>query len=273
MLTRNQQGSFTQMPTIDLVEKESNEIDAQANLYTLYRFSDKENSKEKLNHANKFYCLDNYLSIFGTKNLFLFANNCEKETILKIKERNIALIETKPGNVESFSSALSFAVAHFMNKDSVYFLEDDYLHLPDSKIVLLEGLKIADYATLYDHPDKYIDFSLGGMNRFIKNGGETSRVLLTKSSHWKETHSTTMTFAVSIKTLREDNFFWKKYKRNSFALFGQLEGRPWGFEDKLKKFFGIEQPKQYRRLISCVPGRATHCEKAWLSPLVDWTKV
>ena len=31
--------------------------------------------------------------------------------------------------------------------------------------------------------------------------------------------------------------------------------------------------RKKRLLISCVPGRATHCEPKLLSPLTDWTKI
>ena len=48
-------------------------------------------------------------------------------------------------------------------KDLIYFVEDDFLHKDNCREILLEGLRLgAEYASLYDHPDKYLDPSKGG---------------------------------------------------------------------------------------------------------------
>ena len=40
----------------------------------------------------------------------------------------------------------------------LFLLEDDFLHKPGSKKLLLEGLlNYNGYITLYDHPDKYLN--------------------------------------------------------------------------------------------------------------------
>ncbi len=241
--------------------------------FTFYRLSDRGNGKKMLQHATKLYCLENYLSVFGKENLFVIADNCERETISKIEEKGVVPLVTALGNSGSFLYALDLALTRLDDEDYVYFVEDDYLHLPGSRELLKEGLEIADYATVYDHPDKYVNFSGGGSNPFVQDGGELSRVLLTKSTHWKETNSTPMTFAVSVKILREDQAFWKGYKKNSFRLFCQLRGEPRGGVDKIKRILFGRRPKKPRRIVSSIPGRSTHCETAWLSPFVDWTKV
>ena len=70
---------------------------------------------------------------------------------------------------------------------------------------------IADYVTLYDHPDKYMDHDKGGPNPYISNGGEVTRLVKTDNSHWKLTNSTTMTFASKVNTLKQDRDIWMKH--------------------------------------------------------------
>jgi hypothetical protein len=152
-------------------------------------------------------------------------------------------------------------------EDYVYFVENDYIHRPNSMSALMEGLKIADYVTLYDHPDKYVD----GINPQIKDGGERSKVFLTKSSHWKITNSTTMTFASKVSTLQRDRFVFKifsvgiiKTKISLLKKF-QRKGTPNDY-----RIFSILIKLKSRKLISPIPGFSTHGESRYISPLVDW---
>jgi hypothetical protein len=243
---------------------------------TIYRLSDKGNIKHKLSHATKLHCLENYISIFGKQDLILFADNCEHETISAIRKLGIQPVEISLGNAGSWRHAAEYAISNFEDEDAVYLLEDDYLHLPGARQVLLEGIQIADYVSLYDHPDKYINHEDGGPNPHIKSGGELSRVLISASSHWKTTNSTTMTFAVKVKTLREDYAIWKRHVINlplDFPAFSVLQKNPVSPKGKLFSLLGIQQPVRPRVVISSLPAKATHVESNWLAPLIEWTNV
>jgi len=263
-------------------------------LYTLYRISDGSNIKEKLKHADKIHCLKNYLSVFGHKGLIVFTDNCKEKTITDIKALNVNLIELNGlGNANSFKYILDYAIKNFNSSDYVYFLEDDYLHIEGAKETLLEGLEIADYVTLYDHPDKYVSYKNGGDNDYIIDNGEESKVFLTKSSHWKITNSTTMTFAASVKTLISDYKEWSYYKSKDYEAFQRISGHPLRFitkfqvlknktgknikvEKKIKnalKFFKNLIIGKNKVLIVSIPGKSTHIEVKYLSPLIDWNSV
>ena len=138
----------------------------------------------------------------------------------------------------------------------MYFIENDYLHKPDSKKILEEGFLLgASFVSLYDHPDKYLDPSKGG-NPYCKGNAEDTRVYLTDSVHWKITNSTTMTFAARVKTLKKVNEIMKKHTigtyPNDFNMFTELR-------------------EKNELLVTPLPGYATHGETAWLSPLTNWS--
>jgi len=236
----------------------------------LMRVSDAGNPKKpKLPFATPLYCLDNCRHVFGQDRLTVFADNCSPQTLQAIRERGLEPLEISLGNAGAFRHVLEFALERFSGHDRLYLLEDDYLHLPSAPALLEEGLDIADYVTLYDHPDKYLNAGDGGPNPFIREGGELGRVLLTKSAHWKTTNSTTMTFAVKAEVLAEDAPVWRKFAARSFEGFSFLQGRPQNLGQALRRMFSAH-PR--RRLVSSLPGAATHCELAWLAPLIPWNE-
>jgi hypothetical protein len=91
----------------------------------------------------------------------------------------------------SFRAALDLA-SKGDPEDIVCFLEDDYA-VSSSWILLAEGLELADYVTLYDHPDKYSDT--------YKN---VPCMVYKSSRHWRTTPSTTNSYAMRRKTLVKD---------------------------------------------------------------------
>jgi hypothetical protein len=122
---------------------------------------------------------------------------------------------------------------------------------------LPEGLAHADYVTGFDHPDKYIADELGG-NPLVTGGGEETRVLLTRSSHWKYTNSTTMTFMARVATLRQDREVFHRHCGTGYPYDYQL----------FRELCGAG-----RRLASTIPAQSTTLELPHIGPLVDWEAV
>jgi hypothetical protein len=258
-------------------------------LFVYYRISDKGRPKEKLPNGDRYCCMKNAVKEFDAENMHVIADNCGKETLDFIRSftgEGLTLEETSLGNSASFMYMIDKIIKTNKENDLVYLLEDDYLHLPNSKNVLLEGLAIADYVTLYDHPDKYIPEKNGG-NPFNYKQLQKTRVHLTKSTHWRETNSTTMTFACRVKTLIADYKIWKKYTRfktpqdfNAFCEITQNNANDmcaFFFKFKKKLFFILFcnrlRCKKMKRLISTLPAYATHTEVLYLAPIINWEKV
>ena len=212
-----------------------------------YRISDNSYEKQKLPGTSKETCLMNFVQAFAdvifpegpeTKNppIRIIADNCSRKTNKMLQQSGLPMTITSLGNAGSFRHALDLALEE--NDDEViYFVEDDYLHLPKAPKLIEEGIKRCDYLTLYDHPDKY--------TRYYE-GGETSKVIKTESSHWRYTASTCMTFASTVKTLKEDQEVWKKHTEGDHPydhqIFSELDNR---------------------RLAVCIPGAACHTDLAF----------
>jgi hypothetical protein len=233
-------------------------------MHVLYRISDNGYVKPKFENATKQRCLLNLLEQWPLEEVTVFADKCVPETMdflmdyAEVTGLRVHDISTNP-NAGSSSGTWRIVrdwALDLPDEEIVYFVEDDYLHLDMSRTCLLEGVERADYVTLYDAPDKYVPASKGGNPLIGDDGADETKVILTKSHHWRLTNSTTMTFACKVHTLREDNDTWKKYTSGThphdFQCF--LELRQYG-----------------RALISPIPTLSTHCEPAWAAPLMDWS--
>jgi hypothetical protein len=225
----------------------------------IYRISDAGYKKIKPDYINNERCLRNAAYVFDQEanDWSIIADNISDPTYQMItsyvKSAKIKKVSVGHG-AGTFNLALDEALS-LDDNEIVYFIENDYLHKLDSMKILLEGFTTgADYVSLYDHPDKYID----GANPFVESGGEVTRVLLTESCHWKLTNSTTMTFAAKVKTLKEDESILREFTNGSY---------PRDFD----MFLALRE--KGRSLITSIPGYSTHGETAWLSPLTDWSKI
>ena len=223
----------------------------------IYRISDTGYNKVKPAYINNEACLRNAIEMFPwfEHNWTILADNISEETRGMIKkyisEKFIIDISVGHG-AGTFNLALDKALT-YEDDEIVYFLENDYLHKQNSDKILLEGFNVGySYVALYDHPDKYID----GANPYVEDGGEITRVMLSKSCHWKITNSTTMTFAAKVKTLKEDEEILRKYTLGEY---------PRDFE----MFLALREKEH--GLITPIPGYSTHGETAWLTPLTDWS--
>ena len=228
----------------------------------IYRISDAGYSKVKPEYVNNELCLKNFCNVFFDQiyNILVIADNCSDDTIAMIKKYidpvNIRKVSVGHG-AGTFNLALDMAL-RYDDETIIYFVENDYLHKQGSPRILVEGLQLGyGYVSLYDHPDKYINKQNGG-NPFIEDGGEVTRVMLTNSCHWKLTNSTTMTFASTVGTLREDESILREFTKGSY---------PRDFE----MFLALRENQ--KGLLTPIPGYSTHGETAWLTPLIDWSKI
>jgi hypothetical protein len=164
------------------------------------------------------------------------------------QEENVRIINAG-GEAKSFIETLNIVKNTPHRKgEIIYFLEDDYLHKPNWDKVLLEAFTLgADYVTLYDHADKYMDFY-----RDFR-----TKVLHTESCHWMATPSTTNTFAVEYSTLMND---FETHTKYSTDVEPSLDHQ---------KFLDLAQQKG-RVVVSSIPGYSTHCQQDLLSPCIDW---
>ena len=220
-------------------------------LRSFYRISDCSYPKPKLAGATKAVCLDNFLSVFAGSPVTVLADNCDAATLgllddLLSQGRVAEVVRTSFGNAGAFRRAMELACGVEDPATPVYLAEDDYLHLRGSPQLIREGLACAQYVTLYDHPDKY---------RAEYDGGEVSKVVRTRSSHWRFTVSTCMTFATTAGQLRQDADVWLKW----------TEG-PHPFDHKAF----AELRERGRRLAVCIPGAACHTDLTYSRMIGDY---
>lgn len=225
----------------------------------IYRISDAGYKKEKPDYINNETCLKNATTIFKDADWLVIADNVSLPTENMIRnyvaEDLINWVSVGHG-AGTFNLALNEALT-YNDDDIVYFIENDYLHKPESVKILKEGFELgASFVALYDHPDKYLDPSKGG-NPYCEGGGEDTRVYLTDSCHWKITNSTTMTFASKVSTLKRVESILRKHTVGTHP-------------DDFEMFLELRQLGEL--LITPLPGYATHGETRWLSPLTDWSK-
>lgn len=217
-----------------------------------YRFSDKGKCPGEYGYGiNKWKCLTSYLNLFPEIDHSFILDSCEPLTIKRFeniaKSLQKASIEiTSLGNSGSFKYILEKAL-NLPENEIVYFAEDDYFYKrfihTDLSSILKEGLDLADYATLYDHGDKYPKFCKKA-NPYCQPEGELTVITRSKNIHWKYTNSTTMTFAVKVSTLYKDSVdmlsFLDTPSPRDFEMFTHLRNNKW------------------RRIASSIPGYATH---------------
>lgn len=218
----------------------------------IYRTSDAGYNKVKPDYINNENCLKNFVRVFSNyiNDIIIIADNPSEELLDTIKKyipiNNI--MNVKVGNgAGTFNIALNMAL-QFDDNEIVYFVENDYLHREGSDVILLEGIDMgAHFVSLYDHPDKYINAATGG--------GEITKLFLSKSSHWKITGSTTMTFASKVSTLKIVEPILRKYT---------VEEHPYDFE------MFTELRKMTYSILTPIPSYSTHGESAYLAPFIDW---
>ncbi len=199
-------------------------------------------------------CHQNLLDTIDLKraNLTFFLDTARKNgSHFLEQETNFPIHRISEGTeAGSFLRLLDYVESLRLKPDTLlYFVEDDYIHRPGWLDVLLEGMQLphVDYATLYDHKDKYF---LPMYNTL------TSKIFVSPTCHWRTVPSTTHTFAVRWKTLQKDIAVHRKYS----------EGRE--ISQDHEKFSFLTQ--RGTTLVSPMPGWSTHAEIEFASPCIDW---
>lgn len=223
-----------------------------------YRLCDKARMGYGYNWKN---CFENFIRNFQPKSeeLIVYIDNSEEQTnqeaIEICKKYQFSHRLTKLGNAMSFYVTAEDALA---NPDDtiIYFVENDYLHRRGSKEALIEIFSTFakdDYATLYDHPDKYYPYlwdtnteSYSNYCELPENTNILSKLFCLKSGWWRTVPTTCMTFACLAKTLKMDFEIFKKWTQ------------PYG-ADRPKDFDMFnELIKNGRKLYSPIPSYSGH---------------
>jgi hypothetical protein len=98
------------------------------------------------------------------------------------------------------------------------------------------------YVSLYDHNDKYF---LSMYENLV------SKIITTKTHHWRTTPSTCGSFIISKQILDED-----------FDILSTMVGDH-------NKFLWLNQNRE-RSVITPIPGLSTHCMVGLMSPTINW---
>jgi hypothetical protein len=228
----------------------------------IYRISDTGYNKVKPDYINNENCLKNFCNIFFDHiyDIYIIADNCSESTINMIKKYidpiNIEKVSVGHG-AGTFNLALDKALK-WEDDEIVYFVENDYIHLPGSPEILEEGFNLgAPYMALYLHPDKFISPSQGGNPEVDSDGGYPTKIYRGETQLFGMFNSTTMTFAAKVKTLKEDEDILRKWTSekypNDFQMFLELREKGSILLCPLNTF-------------------STHGETMWLSPLYKVTQ-
>jgi hypothetical protein len=145
--------------------------------------------------------------------------------------------------------------AGIADDDMIYLLENDYLHVPDW-VARLEELAASpiewDYATLYDHPDKYPGYTEVADSARYRN--LFSKIFCAGSHHWRTTPNSTGTYILRGRTYRRD-----------------LPILRLGLYDfRLFKLLGLARRTT---VVSPLPSLSTHSMSEYLAPVVAWDAV
>lgn len=172
-------------------------------------------------------------------------------------DHNVKVITLHGGtDAHSFINMIEYVCGRndIATNSIIYLLEDDYIHRAGWCNALREVFNnnIAEYVTLYDHPDKYFDTQM--YNNLY------SKLSVTNSCHWRTTPSTTNTYA-----MRYDTLLSSKDDHMRFSC------KVVGFTFDHAKFVFLNN--MGKRLVSSIPAFSTHVENDMLSPAVDWERI
>ena len=177
-----------------------------------------------------------------------FTNN-----IKKINAKNETVTENQISNMSNIHKSL--IMAKNQSTDLIYFVEDDYIHLPETfneMILSYERISSQLNKELVLCPADY---------PYLYSKIEASSIFLGSNRHWRRVEETLCTFLTSKKLIDKH---W-----NKFISMCQFEHYP--FEQPLHEIYKTEY------CLSPIPSLAIHCTNInsifGLSPNLDWNKI
>ena len=217
-------------------------------------FSELSKDKQRPEWFNREKIFDSFIRTLNSSVSYLAVHDSGNGKIEDhfINNKDVENISMVGGNgAKAFLNLLNYVKEQkFHEDDIIYFVEDDYLHKKGWIDILREGFDLinADYYTLYDHPDKYYNPGYENLQ---------SKLIATKSAHWRTTPSTTNTFACRYSTLMKH-----------FDIHVNFCDVNAGWVKDHDKFTTLWQ--RGSNLLSCIPGYSTHVESNMLSPIINW---
>ena len=200
-------------------------------------------------------CFVNFLSTIQGKNVdlhLMMDGNLEDNFISKYKQ-HFTHHKINGGDMVKAAMHMYSIVKSMENeigdKDLLYFIENDYLHVDkwyNEIINLFSTFQGLNYATLYDHNDKYIHDHL--------YGDLVSKIFSTDTLHWRTVPNTCGSYVVSKKVFFED------YNDHTTVI---GDANKWAFLNETKGRF----------ILSPIPGLSTHCMETLMSPCINWEEI
>ena len=234
-------------------------------------------------------CLRSFRASLGglRAKMFVLLDNCpgEYETLFTdcFARADLEFIRLDGiGNQATFVRQIEILLKQ-KDAEAVYFAEDDYFYLPGQFGLMLDFLKKnadADFISAYDHPD-YYQLLLHQCPQEIRAD---------QAGHWRTAGTTCLTFLTTKKTLAATREIFATYADNNWdaSLWLSLTkqslfypGRNWRWFRERAAMWNIVTSTWWHgwrqiffgrrwKLWTPVPGIATHIEKNFLSPGVDW---
>lgn len=209
-------------------------------LVTLYRASPFKSSNPSPLTCSKYEqtkrCLQSFLSTKPEKIIFLLDSYDDRSLF----EPHGEIINcTGLGNLGTFQKQIE--VASNID-DDVFFVEDDYLWLPDTFKHIKEAIKTLDFVSPYDHPGHYLE------PRFDKHYEMT----LIEGRTYREAPSNTLTFAMRSEIAKKTTTTMLRFGTSDHPMFEYL------------------RKDMYLRIWNPVPSFATHLVNGMEAPNVNW---
>lgn len=109
---------------------------------------------------NKFKCFNSLFKEFGNKDnvefICIWDGTPQNALHHYIQKSGVKIIYNEnPGNINSLLKC--YEIAKESVADYIYFIEDDYIHLPGSYDTLMDLFNYSPIVSLYDHTDRYLN--------------------------------------------------------------------------------------------------------------------